>query len=677
MKAKTVHVIAVLIAALAPHCSPAVSPNPEEMAASRQWVAARFDAGKAAKSPETFFSFNYDGKPSSEFLKTWQLTRASRRLDEKRTEYTLTYADPKTGLVLRCMGIEYLDYPCVEWTLFLKNTGDRETPILSDIQALDLRLERKPGVSAEKGDYLLHHNAGSRAVPSDYQPLETVLGPAAEKRVGAIGGRSTGGDFSYFNLELSREEGIVIAVGWPGQWAGRFIRDQAHCLQIRIGQELTHLKLLPGEEIRSPLVLLQFWKGGDWLRAQNVWRRWFIAHCLPKPGGKLPPVQWCGATVAGGGLMEFVTEENAKKAIDAYEAMGLKPDFWWMDAGWYPCRGSWPNTGTWEVDKTRFPRGIRAVTDHLHRKGIRSILWFEPERATANTWLPAHHPEWLLGGTNGSFLVNFGNADARKWFVNRVDDLLVSEGIDIYRQDFNMDPLPHWRANDAADRQGITEIRHVCGLLAFWDELLRRHPGMLYDNCASGGRRNDLESMRRGVPYTKSDYALEPVGVQCETYGISMWIPYYAATWMWNEDPYTCRSNMAHVTGALLKPDDKNHGRQFPKRLDEWRKTVVHFWGDFWPLTPYSLENNAWLAWQFDRPEAGEGVVQAFRRAENARESACFRLRGLEPDAVYVLTNLDVAGATEKTGRELMNDGLSVVLNDRPAAAIITYKKKS
>ena len=97
--------------------------------------------------------------------------------------------------------------------------------------------------------------------------------------------------------------------------------------------------------------------------------------------------------------------------------------------------------------------------------------------------------------------------------------------------------------------------------MAFWDELLRRHPEMLYDNCASGGRRNDLESMRRGVPYTKSDYALEPVGVQCETYGISMWLPYYAATWMWNEDAYTCRSNMAHVTGALLKLDDPNHGQ--------------------------------------------------------------------------------------------------------------------
>ena len=102
---------------------------------------------------------------------------------------------------------------------------------------------------------------------------------------------------------------------------------------------------------------------------------------------------------------------------------------------------------------------------------------------------------------------------------------------------------------------------------------------MLYDNCASGGRRNDLESMRRGVPFTKSDYALEPVGVQCETYGISLWLPYYAATWMWNEDPYTCRSNMAHVTGALLKIDDKNHGKQLPKRLDEWRKTVANYYG--------------------------------------------------------------------------------------------------
>jgi alpha-galactosidase len=370
--------------------------------------------------------------------------------------------------------------------------------------------------------------------------------------------------------------------------------------------------------------------------------------------------------------MEGVTEQNSKQFIDFYLAAGLKPDFWWMDAGWYPCGGSWPNTGTWEVDKSRFPGGIRAVSDYLHEKGIRSILWFEPERVVPNTWLATNHPEWILGGC----LVDFGNPEAWKWTVERVDGLLVSEGIDIYRQDFNMEPLPYWRAADAADRQGMTEMRHVGGLLAFWDELLRRHPNMLFDNCASGGRRNDLESMRRGVPYTKSDYALEPTGVQCETYGISLWLPYYAATWMWNDDAYTCRSNMAHVTGALLKTDEPGQGKQFPKRLDEWRKTVSNYYGDFWPLTSYSLENNAWIAWQFDRPETGEGVVQAFRRGDNGEESIKLRLRGLDPDAVYVLTNLDKPGETDVPGRELLDAGLTVTLTEKPAAAIITYRKK-
>lgn len=37
-----------------------------------------------------------------------------------------------------------------------------------------------------------------------------------------------------------------------------------------------------------------------------------------------------------GGLREGVTEENSRQYIDAYLAMGLKPEFSWMDAGWSP-----------------------------------------------------------------------------------------------------------------------------------------------------------------------------------------------------------------------------------------------------------------------------------------------------------------------------------------------------
>jgi alpha-galactosidase len=652
----------------------AVEPNQEELTAARHWVKSSFE-GNPKKGDSFFFSFNYGGKPCSEFLPCWEFKHSSRKLDDLRTEHTIVYTDPKTKLVIRCVGVEYRDFPNVEWTIYFKNNGKEDSPILSDIQPLDITLDRTPSSGSDPGEFLLHHNAGSSTKPTDYGVRETVLTPGLKKVFAGAGGQPTGSDLCYFNIESQKDQGLIVAVGWPGQVATRMAHDQENHLRIRAGQELTHFKLLPGEEVRTPLIALQFWRGGDWLRAQNVWRKWFIAHNLRKPGGKLPPTQWTGANDLG--IMDKSTTDRVKKFIDAYGERKLKPDLWWIDAGWYPCNGSWPNTGTWEPDKARFPKGIREITDYLHDRGIRNVLWFEPERVVAGSWLAENHPEWIFGGKHGG-LVDFGNPDALKWSIEKVDELIKSEGVDIYRQDFNMAPLDSWRGKDAADRQGITEIRHVTGLLAFWDELLRRHPNMLYDNCAGGGTRNDLESMRRGVAYCKSDYALEPVGVQGETYGISLWLPYYGASWGTEDNAYICRSNMAHLIGACVDLDKKDHylDGAIHKRLEEWRKTTAYFWGDFWPLTPYSLDNKVWIAWQFDCPDKGEGVVQAFRRGDNAEDSIQLRLRGLDSEAVYLLTDLDLAEVVKKTGRELLDKGLHIQLKEKPGAAIVLYKKK-
>ena len=69
-------------------------------------------------------------------------------------------------------------------------------------------------------------------------------------------------------------------------------------------------------------------------------------------------------------------------------------------------------------------------------------------------------------------------------------------------------------------------------------------------------------------------------------------------------------------------------------------------------------------------------MVQAFRREESPEASARPRLSGLDANATYTLTNLDIAGATEMTGRELLEIGLPIRIPDRPGAAIITYAKK-
>ena len=101
---------------------------------------------RAPYTTEPPFSFVYGGKASADLLKEWPCQRTARKLDEQRTERTSVWTDPATGLQVRCVGIEYGDFPTVEWVVHFKNTGAEDTPILSDIQGVDLGLARsRPG----------------------------------------------------------------------------------------------------------------------------------------------------------------------------------------------------------------------------------------------------------------------------------------------------------------------------------------------------------------------------------------------------------------------------------------------------------------------------------------------------------------------------------------------------
>ena len=94
--------------------------------------------------------------------------------------------------------------------------------------------------------------------------------------------------------------------------------------------------------------------------------------------------------------------------------------------------------------------------------------------------------------------------------------------------------------------------------------------------------------------------------------------------------------------------------------------------GDYYPLTPYSLDKTSWIAWQFHRADWNEGVVQAFRRTEAASETLTVKLRGLDPQQHYEIENLD-GGKEVRTGAELMR-GLDITLRDKPAAAVFVLK---
>lgn len=658
--------------------------QPSEMQEARNWLADMLDAlaKTCAKSNRTGtppvsagFSFLYCGKSSSDFLPTWRLKKQC--LPEKNgfILHRITRTDPKTGLAVICELKEYTRFPVLEWGLRLKNTSKRNTPVIENIRSLD--------VNADLGQFpYLNYWNGDYCAQDGYEPFRVSLAHGEEYRFAPKGGRPTDRAWPYYNLESpSTGRGLIVVIGWSGQWSSCFRGlDKNHAVNITAGQELTHFKLLPGEEVRTPLSTLMFYSG-DRVRSQNLWRRWMMAHNMPRPGGRLPEPMLPAYTGRWFAEMAEATEETQNAFIDRYVEEGIKLDYWWMDAGWYPCDTSWWKTGTWEPDAKRFPHGLRAVCDHAHANGMKTLVWFEPERVHPDTWLWKERPKWLLSSAeNNNRLLDLGNPAALKWLINHVSRTIREQGIDLYRQDFNFEPLSYWRANDAADRQGITEIRHVEGYLAYWTALRKRFPDMLIDSCASGGRRNDLETMRLSVPLHKTDYNYDDLPTkQAFHHTLSSWLPYYGAYVLPVDtvDVYAFRSSLAPMTMLTYDLRQRDIDWQQLKQLtEEWRRitSAGYFYGDYYPLTPYSRDDAQWLAWQFHCPDTGKGLVQAFRRKNSQARTMLFRLVGLDPAAHYAVTNMDQPDKSEKrAGKELMESGLAVEMTQAPQALVIVY----
>jgi alpha-galactosidase len=304
----------------------------------------------------------------------------------------------------------------------------------------------------------------------------------------------------------------------------------------------------------------------------------------------------------------------------------------------------------------------------------------------ADTWLYKAHPDWLLSPSNlppeqqyqsrdGFYLLNLGNEDALAWLKGKTSEMIGSIGIDIYRHDFNMYPLNYWRNEEAPDRQGMNEIRYITGLYDYFDTLLHNHPDLLIDNCASGGRRLDFEMLRRTIPLWRTDLCWDNVAEQCMTYGLSLWMPLHGVGSV-SLDPYDFRSGMGTNFTTALDYNDPAIWTTAIELLNQYKSIKHLFEGDFYPLTPYNTSQDAWIAWQFDRPDLGEGMVQAFRREKSIHESIQLNLIGLDPDARYFVKNIDVNDSEEMTGCELMDNGLDIYIENCPGAEVFIYKVK-
>ena len=206
------------------------------------------------------------------------------------------------------------------------------------------------------------------------------------------------------------------------------------------------------------------------------------------------------------------------------------------------------------------------------------------------------------------------------------------------------------------------------------------------DSCASGGGRNDIESMRRGIPFMRSDADRTTSGLRLSMSStLPYWIPFHGSNNKETKgelDPPSGKGNDFYISRASYLPAAWGIGGQVTQNpeldlklmkdvMKEWRSLSDLLLKDYYVLTPWHDENDlkGWTAFAYNDPEAGKAAVLAFRQDECEEDSYVLKLPFAKPEATYQIKDEDSGKVWECQGGELVA-GIKATLPEKRSSLL-------
>ncbi len=609
------------------------------------------------------------------------------------------------------VGVAYCaEFGQMEYTGYFTNTGKENSGQLEKILAVDLEFEgANPVLRGCLGDLQNYYKAYERDIA---QRSEYFC---------STGGRATHVLFPYFDL-VHGDGGTMIALGWAGTWSALFAPVAgATRMQAQTCNDICAV-LRPGESIRTGLVVLLPYRGRDANDAGNLWREWWLKYNQPRANAQGDPIQPFSTTcfAADTGLPNSdgsISERYStwKPTLDKLIAEDVAPDFRWFDAGWY-CDANgetvpeqwWATVGTWELDPVKWPgTSFRESNDACHAAGLKVLTWFEPERVTDVEALARNYgykSEWGVDNGRGVVTSNIGDPECLAWTLERIVKMMDENAVDLYREDNNSDPEASWRILDERQsreygipRCGLNENFCIQGHYRLWDAILANSAGQgkftFLDSCASGGGRNDIESLRRSIPLLRSDFDRTTTALRLSmTASFCRWVPFHGASTKETRDQledlvgagsdsYVNRASLLpvyNIAGLAFTHNKEIDFELLRRNINEWKSVRHLLCKDLYLLTPWhhQLDRFGWMSVAYDDPEHGETLLLAFRQEDCATAEFTARLSFLEPYAVYEVTDDDTGRREKFSGQELIR-GFAIRLDRPRSSALLRIKRQA
>ncbi|MCR4573560.1 MAG: alpha-galactosidase [Lentisphaeria bacterium] len=586
------------------------------------------------------FSFTYRDNEYTGIPSGWKKERKSLKNKGFRTE--ITTATEPDGVTLILEKTVYAKHPVVEWSLSFENRSQQDTGRFTRISSayFTIPFGKNESVTMWKG-------IGEAPNPPDnYSFTRIPMEDGKTVEMSPFEGYPSFNAFPYFRV-YSPKRGYTVALGWEGQWHAS-IAKTTNGISIRGGQQTVDFFLKPGEKVITPRITVLTYKTED--DAVNLWRKWFREFILPREAdGQIIRPRLVADGHEHGELYCEITCDRQIELVKLLRERGLDFDSWWIDAGWYirellpnPPIGQWFLVGDWTPDPKRFPKMFKPLSDELAREGSELVLWYEPERVHEKSPILPEISKYLAPPNHIlSKRYDLSNPEAVDYLIKTIGKSLQDNGVSFYRQDSNgAGPIHFWMSTESTlndGRRGMVENKAIQGMFRFWDGLKQAKPNLLIDVCASGGRRNDLETLRQGaVPLHYSDVGYEDfISKQRYHHLLNQWFLYYKniAQHCYDGGKLNQWKSVIDIAPfhTVYAPSFLREDNSAERKWNEVCAKVTPYQvdADYYLLTPEIFGIDQWWVCQFHDPATQTGILQVVRNEKNTDDTLHIELKGI------------------------------------------------
>ncbi len=191
-----------------------------------------------------------------------------------------------------------------------------------------------------------------------------------------------------------------------------------------------------------------------------------------KMGVKKPKIDHLAGYTSWYNYFRNIDEDIIIRDLNALDSISESVSIFQIDDGYQSAVGDWT-----EVNKEKFPKGMKYIVDEIHCKGYLAGLWLAPFYAQITSKVVREHRDWLIkteGGLpeygmpnwGGTFTLDICNAEAREYIKHFFDVILNEWGFDMVKLDFLYAECVNPRFNKSRGQlmcEAMEFLRECCG----------------------------------------------------------------------------------------------------------------------------------------------------------------------------------------------------------------------